>query len=380
MNFTLSDDQQEITRLAERIFAERAAAERVAAVEATTDRVDHELWATLADAGLLGMAIPEEHGGAGLGLVELCLVLEQQGRRVAPVPLLATLVLGALPIAEFGTAEQRGAWLPGVSAGSVFLTAALDDAGSRDPFRPATTAQKDGQGWRLDGLRLAVPAAHVAARIVVPAGTDDGGVALFLVDPAAEGVALESAETSNRAIAPHLHLTGARVGAGDVLAGPDTGTDALRWLLDRAHTGLAAIAVGVAEEAVRMTAAYTSERQQFGRPLATFQGVALRAADAYIDTEAMRVTMWQAAWRLAEGLDAERAVATATWWAADGGHRVVHAAQHLHGGLGADVDYPVHRYFLWGKQIGTTYGSASEQLAGLGARIARDAKTAAAAR
>jgi alkylation response protein AidB-like acyl-CoA dehydrogenase len=142
----------------------------------------------------------------------------------------------------------------------------------------------------------------------------------------------------------------------------------------RALVALCALQVGVAEEAVRMTAAYTTERKQFDRPLATFQGVALRAADAYIDTEAMRVTMWQAAWRLSAGLDATREVALAKWWAGEGGHRVGHAAQHLHGGMGADVSYPIHRYYLWAKQVDLMLGTTGEHLARLGRLLADDAK------
>jgi acyl-CoA dehydrogenase len=141
-------------------------------------------------------------------------------------------------------------------------------------------------------------------------------------------------------------------------------------MLERALVGLCAIQVGVAEQAVRMAAEYTSSRQQFNKPLSTFQGVALKAADAYIDTEAMRVTMWQAAWKLAEGRDATSDALVAKWWASEGGQRVVHITQHLHGGLGADVDYPIHRYFLWGKQIEDTLGGASATLARLGRVLA----------
>ena len=142
------------------------------------------------------------------------------------------------------------------------------------------------------------------------------------------------------------------------------------WLVQRVLVGICALQVGVAEEAVRLAATYTSARHQFGKPLSTFQGVALRAADAYIDTEAMRVTMWQAAWRLAIGDDAGTEVEVAKWWAAEGGQRIVHATQHLHGGLGADVDYPIHRYFLWGKQLEDLLGGAGYHLARLGHRLA----------
>ena len=365
MDFTFSEEQDAVRDLATQVFEGHATPERVKEVERSEERVDRELWRALADAGLLAIAVPEEHGGSGLGLVELCLLLEQQGRRVAPVPLWPTLVLGALPIAELGSREQQQRWLAGVASGDVILTAALSEPGANDPLRPRTTATRESDGWRLDGYKPSVPAGHVADRVLVPATTGDGELGVFLVDPAAPGVERTIAATTDRARVAHLELAGApaeQLGAGSL--------GATAWMLDRALVGLCAMQVGVAEGALRMAADYTSERQQFGRPLSTFQGVALKAADAYIDTEAMRVTLWQAAWRLTAGLDAMREVMVAKWWAAEGGQRVVHITQHLHGGMGADVDYPVHRYFLWGKQIEDTLGGASAQLARLGRALA----------
>ena len=356
MDFVFTEEQEAVRDLAGQIFAGHASAARVKEVEAGDERFDRALWAELAAANLLGIALPDEVGGSGFGMVELCLLLEQQGRTVAPAPLWPTLVLGALPIAEFGTAEQRARWLPGVGAGDVVLSAALES------FGPEPTAHVDGAGWRLDGARMSVPAAHLAARVIVPARTDAGRRA-FLVDPSADGVEQQRVETTNREIRSHLVLSGARA---EALGGEGV----VEWLHDRALVGLCALQVGVCEEALRLAAGYTSDRVQFGRPLSTFQGVALKAADAYIDTEAMRATLWQAAWRLTEGLDASQEVMVAKWWAAEGGQRVVHATQHLHGGMGADVDYPVHRYFLWGKQLAEELGGASVQLARLGAAIA----------
>ena len=369
MDFTLSEDQQAISDLAARIFADQATPERVKEVEGGTDRIDRALWSKLADANLLGIALPEDVGGSGYGIVELCLLLEQQGRRVAPVPLLPTVAMGALPIAELGTPEQRARWLPGVVEGETVLTAALTEVGS-GTLAPGVTAARDGAGWRLDGTAVSVPAAHLAARVLVPAALPDGGKGVFLVDPAGAGVARRAARTTDRGIAAHLTFSGTPVPPEDVLGSTDGDRDAVGWILDRAVVSRCASQVGVAEEALRMAAEYTSGRHQFGRPLATFQGAALKAADAYIDTEAMRATMWQAAWRLSQGMDASDAVAVAKWWAADAGHRVVHTTQHLHGGLGADVDYPIHRYFLWGKQIEVMLGGASQQLARLGRDIA----------
>ena len=365
MDFTFTEEQDAVRELAAQVFAGHSTTERVKQVEASETRVDRELWRALADAGLLAIAVPEEHGGSGLGLVELCLLLEEQGRRVAPVPLWPTLVLGALPLAEFGSPEQQRRWLPGVASGDVILTAALAERGVNDPLRPQTTATRDGDGWRLDGAKPSVPAAHVAERVLVPATTNDGDVGVFLVDPAGPGVERTVAATTDRGKVAHVSFAGA---PAEQLAAE--GRQPTAWMLDRALAALCALQVGVAEGALRMAADYTSERQQFGRPLSTFQGVALKAADAYIDTEAMRVTLWQAAWRLTAGRDATREVMVAKWWASEGGQRVVHITQHLHGGMGADVDYPVHRHFLWGKQIEDTLGGASAQLARLGQALA----------
>jgi alkylation response protein AidB-like acyl-CoA dehydrogenase len=368
VDFTFSEEQDAVRDLAAQIFEGHATVERVKEVERSEERVDRELWRALADAGLLAIAVPDEHGGSGLGLVEVCLLLEQQGRRVAPVPLWPTLVLGAPAIAELGSPEQQQSWLPGVATGEVVLTAALAEPGANDSLRPQVAATRDGNGWRLDGEKPNVPAGHVADRVLVPASTGGGELGVFLVDPAGPGTERTVAVTTDRSKVAHLSFAGAlaeRLGAEDL-----DGRRATAWMLDRALVGLCATQVGVAEGALRMAADYTSERQQFGRPLSTFQGVALKAADAYIDTEAMRVTLWQAAWRLTAGLDATNEVMVAKWWASEGGQRVVHITQHLHGGMGADVDYPVHRYFLWGKQIEDTLGGASAQLSRLGRALA----------
>jgi acyl-CoA dehydrogenase len=373
MDFDLTEEQVAVSEAAGTIFEGMADTDRVALIESTADRVDDALWSELAKANLLGLAIPDEHGGSGLGLTELCLVLEQQGRAVAPVPLWATTVLGALPITRFGTPDQRARWLPEVALGEVRLSAALNEVAASAHNHPTMLAERDGDGWRLRGTAFAVPQAHVAARVLVPAtveGAGDESVIVALVDPAAPGATLERATTTDRQIHPHVHLDGVSVGPADILAGPGDGAAAVSWMLDRARTGLCAIQLGVTEEAVRRAAAYLNQRQQFGRPLSSFQGTMLRAADAYIDTEAIRVTTWQAAWRLDAALPASQAVAIAHWWASDAGQRVVHATQHLHGGLGADISYPIHRYFLWGKQIELMLQGPSAELARLGSMLA----------
>ena len=374
MDFTFDEEQRAIQESADGIFAGLVTPDRVQAVEASEDRVDRELWVELARADLLGLTVPEAFGGGGYGMVELALVLEGQGRSVAPVPLWATLALGAMPIAEFGSDALMARVLPGVVAGDIILTAALADVAGDvavgGPGRPSVAAVRTDQGVVLTGTAFAVPYAHVADGVVIPASLD-GELVVAVVDPTATGVTVERAFTTNREIHPHLHLDGVAVADEDLLAGGEgaRGHEVVSWMLDRAWTGLCALQVGVTEAAVSQTATYLNGRQQFGRPLSTFQGTMLKAADAAIDTESIRVTMWQAAWRLDNGLDAELAVTVASWFAAEAGQRAVFATQHLHGGMGADVSYPIHRYFLWGKQIELLLGPPSAQLARLGRQL-----------
>src|SRR5579875_3188288 len=240
MDFSFTEAQEAVAQAARGVFEGLATPERVAAVEAGDDRVDDELWRALADANLLGLAVPEAHGGSGLGLTELCLVLEPQGRCVAPVP----------------------------------LSAALTEVAAATDRRPVVRAEADGAGWRLTGTAMAVPQAHVAACVVVPAQSAEGAM-VVLVDPTGPGARLERAETTDRQVHPHLHLDGAPVASDDVLAGPGAGEAVVEWMVQRATTGLCAVQLGVAEEALARTAAYLNERRQFGRPLSSFQGTLL---------------------------------------------------------------------------------------------------------
>jgi alkylation response protein AidB-like acyl-CoA dehydrogenase len=358
MDFSFSEEQQEIQKLAAQILSDKVTHERLKEIEASPEWFDRDLWAELAKAGLVGIALPEDVGGGGFGILEAALILEEIGRTVAPVPYYATVVLGALAIAEFGNDEQRKRLLPGVVEGDTILTAALTEDLNADPAHPTTTAT-DG---RLTGTKMMIPAAHVATTMIVP--TANG---VFLVDPQGAGVELERLITTSGEPQFRVTLNNAE---GEPLGGAAQGAEIIDWIVQRATAALCAVQLGVCEQALKMTAEYTSTREQFERPLAAFQAVAQRAADAYIDTEGVRLTAWQAVWRLAEGLPAADELAVAKFWAAEGGQRVVHAAQHLHGGIGVDVDYPLHRYFLWAKQCELTLGSATPQLVKLGKSLA----------
>jgi len=360
MDFSLSEAQTELAGLARKILAERDTPQRQ--------------WADLAAAGVLAAALPEPLGGAGLGFAEQCSVLAEVGRAASPVPYLPSVVLGAGAIAAFGDQDQRRRWAGRAGGGSVVLTAALSEEDGDDPSAPSARAERDGGRWRLSGVKTAVPAAPAADLMLVPASAADE-VMVFLVEPSDAGVTVQPQALTDNAVedgadAGRVILDGVALDDSRVLGGRRRGAEVAGWLASRGTVGLCAVQAGVVERALELTAQYARSREQFGRPIGSFQAVAQRLADAYIDVEAVRLTMWQAAWLLAarqpDDAEVSAAVATAKFWAADAGHRVAHTAVHVHGGLGIDMSYPVHRYFTAATLAEFTLGGATAQLRRLG--------------
>jgi acyl-CoA dehydrogenase len=373
MDFSFSEEQEAVRELARRIFTDLSTHERLRELESEPDgdRFDTKLWAELASAGLLGIALPEEVGGAGLGFVEIGLIVEAAGMTAAYVPVIETLAAAAAAVAEFGTEDQRRRWLPPVVAGDSVLTTALAELGG-SPQVPSVVAERTGDGWVLSGVKSCVPSATIADAVLVPARVEPDGIGVFIVETSASGLSLERQVTNTGRPEAVLSMTGTAVGPDALLGTVEEGASIVGWLVQRSTAAIALAQAGAAESALALVSEYTKTREQFGKPIATFQAVGQRAADAYVDTEAIRLTAWQAAWRLAEGLPADKEVAIAKFWAADGGQRVVHAAVHLHGGVGVDRDYPLHRFFLMTKHYELTLGGATEQLLQLGAALASE--------
>jgi 3-oxocholest-4-en-26-oyl-CoA dehydrogenase beta subunit len=367
VDFTESESQAELAALAREILAKQLTEQRLREAETGPDRFDPALWSDLAGSGVLSAALPEQLGGDGLGLLEQCSVLIELGRAVAPVPYLASVVLGAGAVARFGSQDQQRRWAEPAGRGELILTAALAEEDGGEPAAPSATAQPDGDGWLLSGVKTTVPAAPLAALMLVPAAVP-GGVAVFGVAPSDEGVTVQRQELTGGEPAGRVRMDRVRLGSGRVLGSPADGV--ADWLQAVGTVGLCATAAGIAGRALELTAEYARSREQFGRPVGAFQAVAQRLADAFIDTEAIRLTMWQAAWRLSAGLPCAAEVATAKFWAADAGHRVAHTAVHVHGGVGIDLSYPLQRYFTAATHAEFALGGASAQLRRLGAALA----------
>lgn len=372
MDFTFTEEQQAAVEAAQAVFADVApdgVPSPALTAGAVADDFDRPLWRKLAEADLLSLLLASEHGGADLDAIALCLVLRESAKVLARVPLLENSA-AALAVQTYADAGLRADVLPRTGRGELVLTVAASGRTGHDPAELAVNARQDDSGWVLDGVQTAVPWAQSADRVLVPAHTGDGTAVLALIPRDRDGVSLhDQVSTSGERLA-EVRLASVRTAPEEMITDPDA-WDGLRNLLT---TGTCALALGLGQAVLAMTSAYTAKREQFGFPVATFQAVAVQAADRYIDLRAMEATLWQAAWRISSGangaLPPAGDVAVAKIWASEGVRRVVQTAQHLHGGFGADTDYPLHRYHAWAKQLELSLGPAAAHEEALGDLLA----------
>ncbi|WP_406428491.1 acyl-CoA dehydrogenase family protein [Streptomyces sp. NBC_01589] len=387
MDFTFTEEQHAAVEAARAIFSgvePDGVPSPALTPGAVAEDIDRPLWAQLAAGDLLGLPLAPEHGGAGLDPVALCLVLRESAKVLARVPLLETCAV-AMSLQRDGDPGLAAELLPRVGLGELVLTVGANGRTGHDPAELAVTALRDSNGkndrsstsdssdssvWVLDGVQSGVPWARSADWIAVPAHTADGRAVLALVHRTAEGVTLAEQVSTSGELLAEVRLDGARIEDRALIDTPG----AWKWLRALLTTGTCALALGLGETALSMTSEYTGKREQFGFPVATFQSVAVQAADRYIDLRAMEVTLWQAAWRISTGtagaLPVAGDIAVAKIWASDGVRRIVQTAQHLHGGFGADTDYPLHRFHAWAKQIELSLGPAAAHEEALGDLLA----------
>ncbi|TJZ50151.1 acyl-CoA dehydrogenase [Streptomyces piniterrae] len=372
MDFTFTEEQQAAVEAARAVFSgvtPDSVPSPALTPGAVADDFDRPLWRKLADADLLSLLIAPEHGGAGLDPIALCLVLRESAKVLARIPLLETSA-AALTIQRHATNALRADVLPSIATGDLTVTVASCGRTGHDPAELAVTARQQGTDWILDGTQTAVPWAQTADRILLPAHTPDGHAVLALVPRTHPGITLDDQISTSGERHAEVRLDAVRLNARETITAPSA-WELLRNLLT---TGTCALALGLGDRVLAMTSDYTSKREQFGFPVATFQAVAVQTADRFIDLRAMEATLWQAAWRIttdaAGPLPPAGDIAVAKIWASEGVRRVVQTAQHLHGGFGADTDYPLHRYHAWAKQLELSLGPAAAHEEALGDLLA----------
>jgi alkylation response protein AidB-like acyl-CoA dehydrogenase len=361
MDFTRTEAAQDLSGLVGTIVDSVCTPQHQRSLDGLDQRFDKELWSKLIDADILSAAAPESLGGGGFGVLEQTAILTALGRQIAAVPYLESVVLAAGALARFGSTDQQQRWAAPAVAGAEIVTIALDGELGQGPVQ----ATASGDGFRLTGTRTQVPFGPVADAFLVPAETDSG-TRVFLVHAGDAGVSVTPLLTTGKNSSAELDLSGVEVGADRVVCDADT----LAWLTTHKTLGYSAYQLGVLERALELTSEYARTREQFDRPIGSFQAVAQRLADDYIDVKGLRLAVVQASWRLSEDLPADVEVATAAFWAAEAGHRVAHTTVHVHGGVGIDMDHPVHRYFITAKEVEFTLGGATAQLRLIGHDLA----------
>lgn len=353
MDFQLNEDQRAFADMAQGLFADYCSDEALRAHDVSDAPLQQALWAQCVAAGLHSILVPEAAGGLGQGMTALMAVLEAQGRALAQVPLWEQQ-LAVAALAHFGPSAD-GEGLPDVQAGALegrLLALSLD------ALHAARGAGVRAVSGRLQGVAPAVGLGDVADHALVAAETPQG-LRLAVVQVSAPGVHRRPGRSQH-----HRGVADLQFDAAPVMAWLPS--EATTWVEQRALACAAALQLGVTAQQLQRTVQYVSERQQFGRVIGSFQLVAGQMADGYVATEALRVSLWQLVWRLDAGLPCvPQAHATRTL-ANEAGHRAGHMAQHVHGGIGVDLTYPIHRYLYWSRALGSQLGGTELHLSRLG--------------
>ncbi len=366
MNFALSEEQQMLQSMAKEFVNRESSLRRIRELRTDASGFSKELWQKMAGLGWLGMTFPERVGGQEMGMVETVVVMEELGRGLMPEPVLSTVLLGGMALAQAGSPAQQDAWLPRIVEGQALLSLGYLEHQSRyDPFDVATTARRDGSGWKLSGEKIFVPDAGTADRIVVTARSDGGrrdreGVALFLLDPKAKGVTLTAVPMMDWRKRYTVKLENVKVDGGQRLAGKLPADQALEAILGRATVGLCAEMLGAMNQAFDMTVDYLKTRKQFGVPIGSFQALKHRCADQYVQTELARSSVYYAAMCIDEDMpDAAIAISTAKARCNDAFHLIANEAIQMHGGIGMTDEHDIGFFFKRARVAEVTLGDSA---------------------
>lgn len=354
MDFELSEDQRAIEQMADSLFVDTCDDDALRRWDLSGEPLMAALWNLCRETGLHALAIPEAGGGSGLGMTELMLVLQAQGRGLGQVPLWRHQLVAAT-LATFAAADYA-AWIEQAASGETLLSLSLDGIHAARGIELEATP--NGADWLLAGRVAAVPLAAQSGAALVPVLLH-GQPRLCLLDLKSPDVRLTPAVMTHGEAVADVQVEGYRL--GHLLP-----VSALDWLEPRAIAALAALQLGVSEEQIRRTVAYVSEREQFQRRIGSFQAVQMSMADAHIALEALRSTLWQLCYRLDAGLPAPSEALATAWLACEAGHRIGHIAQHVHGGIGVDLTYPIHRFLYWSRALGLALGGSAACLERLG--------------
>jgi alkylation response protein AidB-like acyl-CoA dehydrogenase len=365
MDLGLSEEQELLRNFARDFLEKECPDTLVREMEEDEKGYPPQLWAGMAGQGWQGLIIPEQYGGTGMTYTDLIVLLEEFGRAVVPGPFISTVVLGAIPILEAGSEDQKQEFLPKIAAGELIMTLALTEPSAKwDADGVQLSAKAEGDAYVLNGVKLFVPDAHVSDYMVVAARTKESadpedGITLFLVGSKSPGIEFAVLKTIAADKQCEVAFNDLRVPKANVLGEVDKGWPIIQSVKSKATVATCAYLVGLAQMDFDVTLNYAKERVQFGRPIGSFQAIQHKCADMIIDVDGSRFITYKAAWSIQENEpDAEMLASMAKAWCAEATRRVVAHGQQIHGGIGFTKDYKIELYFRRQKWMELMWGDA----------------------
>jgi len=362
MNLTFTEEQEMLRKTARDFLTNKLPKTVVKELEASKEGYSPEIWNEMAELGWMGLVFPEKYGGAGMGFLDLAVLLEEMGRACLPGPFFSTVVLSGLTILDIGTEEQKQKYLPQIAGGKTILTLALTEPdGQYNAASIKLKATPDNGSYILNGTKLFVPDAHIADHILCVARTKEGrepeeGITLFIVDAKSSGIACTVLETIAHDKLCEVGFDQVRVPQENILGELDQGWGEVRKVIERAAVAKCCEVVGCLQQALEMTVEYAKERRQYDRPIGSFQVIQHYCADMATDVEGVRLSTYQAAWKLSEGLPCSQEVAVAKAWVSQAGERVMALAHQIHGAIGVTIEHDLQYYTRRVKAAEASFG------------------------
>jgi alkylation response protein AidB-like acyl-CoA dehydrogenase len=363
MDLDLTEDQKMLRTMARDLLVKECPKALVREMEESKKGHPAELWRQMAELGLLGLPFPEKYGGGGGSFLDLAILLEEAGRACMPGPFFSTVVLGGMPILTAGSEQQKKQFLTAIAQGKIFSLALVEADGGYDPDCIETSATAEKDGYIISGTKYFVPDAHIADYLICLARTSKGssqgeGLTLFIVDTKSQGISCTLLDTIAGDKQCEVVFNKVRVPKENILGKVDKGWKVMEKVLELAAIAKCADLVGAAEQVLEMAVAYACERIAFDHPIGSFQAIQHHCANAKVDVDGMRFVTYQAAWRLSEGLPANKEVAIAKAWVNEAYRRVAAIGQQIHGSIGYTSDHDMQLYFRRGKATEALFGDS----------------------
>jgi alkylation response protein AidB-like acyl-CoA dehydrogenase len=365
MDLALSEEQEMLKTMARDFLTDKLPKTVVKEMEESEAGYSPELWKEMTGLGWMGLAFPEKYGGSGMNFLDLAMLLEEMGRACLPGPYFSTVVLSGLPILDIGSEEQKGEYLPKIASGELVFTLALTEPSARydaDSIETKATAEKDG--YIINGTKLFVPDANVADYMLVVARTEakakgEEGITIFIVDGKSPGISHTVLKTIANDKLCEVVFDKVKVPKENILGELNQGWSEVQRIIQRAAVAKCCEMVGCIQQALDMTVDYAKERKQYDRPIGSFQVIQHYCADMATDVDGTRLSTYQAAWMLSEGLPCTKEIAIAKAWAGEACKRVMVLAHQIHGAIGVTIDHDLQYYTRRAKAAEVSFGDAS---------------------